>query len=176
MNVNDGKELMECPYCKEDVIKGAIKCKHCGSDLTKPVQSDNDSTQRLRVASIISMIGGALLVIGLVMPWMTAGVFSVSAFQKVGDSYIFLIFGIVIALLAAIGMILKRNFGLIIVLCSLLCLVYMAYLYYQLLENVGTFSGGFSSQIGGGFYISAIGAFIALLGGAMMAQKPKCKK
>ena len=25
---------MQCPFCKEDVNDGAIKCKHCGSDLT----------------------------------------------------------------------------------------------------------------------------------------------
>lgn len=25
---------MQCPYCKEEVIDGALKCKHCGSDLT----------------------------------------------------------------------------------------------------------------------------------------------
>ena len=24
-----------CPFCKETVLAGAIKCKHCGSDLTK---------------------------------------------------------------------------------------------------------------------------------------------
>jgi hypothetical protein len=25
---------MQCPYCKEEVLDGAIKCKHCGSNLT----------------------------------------------------------------------------------------------------------------------------------------------
>ena len=25
---------MQCPYCKEEVNDGALKCKHCGSDLT----------------------------------------------------------------------------------------------------------------------------------------------
>ena len=24
---------MECPYCKEDILDGAIKCKHCDSTL-----------------------------------------------------------------------------------------------------------------------------------------------
>jgi hypothetical protein len=22
---------MQCPYCKEEIIEGALKCKHCGS-------------------------------------------------------------------------------------------------------------------------------------------------
>jgi len=37
---------MQCPYCKEEVIEGAIKCKHCGSNLiltpqmTDPASAD----------------------------------------------------------------------------------------------------------------------------------------
>ena len=31
---------MQCPYCKEEVLDGAVKCKHCGSNIgTAPVQS-----------------------------------------------------------------------------------------------------------------------------------------
>ncbi len=26
---------MQCPYCKEEIIDGALKCKHCGSDTTR---------------------------------------------------------------------------------------------------------------------------------------------
>ncbi len=26
---------MQCPYCKEEIIDGALKCKHCGSDPTQ---------------------------------------------------------------------------------------------------------------------------------------------
>jgi hypothetical protein len=28
------EDKMQCPYCKEEVNDGALKCKHCGSDLT----------------------------------------------------------------------------------------------------------------------------------------------
>lgn len=27
------KEIQECPYCKEDIIVGAVICKHCRSSL-----------------------------------------------------------------------------------------------------------------------------------------------
>lgn len=30
---------MQCPFCKEEVNDGAIKCKHCGSSLTLPPTS-----------------------------------------------------------------------------------------------------------------------------------------
>ena len=29
------KEIIECPYCLEDIYAGAIKCKHCKTDLTR---------------------------------------------------------------------------------------------------------------------------------------------
>jgi hypothetical protein len=33
---------MQCPYCKEEVNDGAIKCKHCGSSLYLPPTSPNN--------------------------------------------------------------------------------------------------------------------------------------
>ncbi len=31
---------IRCPFCKELILAGAIKCKHCGSDLEVPQKSD----------------------------------------------------------------------------------------------------------------------------------------
>jgi len=30
------RKTKTCPYCAEQVLETAIKCKHCGSDLTQP--------------------------------------------------------------------------------------------------------------------------------------------
>ena len=35
---------MQCPYCKEEVNDGALKCKHCGSDLTLLPKAANAGT------------------------------------------------------------------------------------------------------------------------------------
>lgn len=35
---------MQCPYCKEEVIDGAIKCKHCGSNLGQAPQNTAQPT------------------------------------------------------------------------------------------------------------------------------------
>lgn len=38
---------MQCPFCKEEIIEGAIKCKHCGSMLSS---QGNISTAAIPVA------------------------------------------------------------------------------------------------------------------------------
>jgi hypothetical protein len=36
----DKEEIMQCPYCKEEVLDGAVKCKHCGSNIgSSPFQT-----------------------------------------------------------------------------------------------------------------------------------------
>ena len=30
------KEMIRCPYCREPINAGAVKCKHCHSELSSP--------------------------------------------------------------------------------------------------------------------------------------------
>lgn len=43
----DEPEHKQCPYCCEQILYRAIKCKHCGSDLTKIIQRQHSGNEIL---------------------------------------------------------------------------------------------------------------------------------
>jgi TM2 domain-containing membrane protein YozV len=47
---------MLCPYCKEEIAEGAIKCKHCGSMLMAQVRPANNKDKL--VASLLAIFLG----------------------------------------------------------------------------------------------------------------------
>jgi len=42
---------MECPYCKEDIMKGARKCKHCGSMINSSGGAIKSSKVKSRITA-----------------------------------------------------------------------------------------------------------------------------
>ena len=51
---------MQCPYCKEDIQEGAIKCKHCGSSLLSPdvTHSPVGSKSKVTAGLLALFLGG----------------------------------------------------------------------------------------------------------------------
>ena len=68
----------------------------------------------------------------------------------------------------------QKNYSIFITILGIVSLGFLVYLYILLSDNLaGRGAFGVSAQIGTGFYISGIGAFIILIGAALMAQKKK---
>ena len=38
----DGRDNTTCPYCAETIKRAAIKCKHCGSDISETPHNESD--------------------------------------------------------------------------------------------------------------------------------------
>ncbi len=38
--ISDAKGVKNCPFCAEEILAVAVKCKHCGSDLNQEAPSD----------------------------------------------------------------------------------------------------------------------------------------
>lgn len=52
---------MECPYCKEDIQEGALKCKHCGSTLGSSGDAMAPTSDKSKiVAGILALFLGGL--------------------------------------------------------------------------------------------------------------------
>jgi Zn-finger nucleic acid-binding protein len=54
-----------CPYCKETIIAGAMKCKHCGEYLEDKSKITNQKTSGQKTAESVMGIGCAILLIML---------------------------------------------------------------------------------------------------------------
>lgn len=61
------KQTITCPFCKEPIIAGATRCKHCQSDLTKADAAKNKSRfakyNTFRIGFLVGILFTIIMVI-----------------------------------------------------------------------------------------------------------------
>ena len=165
---------MFCKKCGSEISENSQFCEKCGA----PVSEEQEKVEgKAKTGFYIAILGSAMLIAGFMLPWVQIGLFSVSGYQKIGDSFIFLIIGGITIILALLGLAKKGGEGgrIFIVLLNLGAFLYLIYIYYILSDSLSG-SGMFKLHIGSGYYISAAGAFIAMISGLMLAEKKEKKE
>jgi len=57
------EETENCPYCAEEIMQAAVKCKHCGSDLSSPTVDSQPAVDK-NAASDLGFILLGLPILG----------------------------------------------------------------------------------------------------------------
>jgi len=78
---NEGSAIHEstilCPFCKEKIKSGALKCKHCQSDLTKKTSKNEPEKETKKQETDYNKIGVVLGVVGLIVLPLVFGILAI---------------------------------------------------------------------------------------------------
>lgn len=60
MNEAVGRETKRCPYCAEEILAAAVKCRHCGSWLAQKARGGHRQWYRSRTGKMIAGVCAGL--------------------------------------------------------------------------------------------------------------------
>ena len=63
------KEIAKCPYCKEPIATGAVRCKHCHADLVKKDEKKKSFLGKYDNFRAGFIVGVAFSIVMAVLAW-----------------------------------------------------------------------------------------------------------
>ncbi len=67
------KPLTKCPFCKEQILEGAIKCKHCHSELKALEKEEPGFFSRLNTFRNGFIAGVVFMLVLVILAWKHFG-------------------------------------------------------------------------------------------------------
>jgi hypothetical protein len=141
------------------------------TEYSNPLKKEN--IQRRTIAGIIAAIGGMILIVGVLLPWIRTGQFNISGMNYLGwRAFILVTAGALCLISGIMGAIKKKTFVPIYVICIIAYGVYLSFEYRLLASQM---RGVWAAEIGIGFWLCCIGVGL-ILAAAIVAYEKKAQK